>query len=123
VTFPSKQGQILLVDDDPDLRGVLACALRSQGFEVEEAADGPSALTALAKCMPDMAIVDFAMPGMNGAELARHISERSPSVEILFASGYADTEAIEAVVGPERRMLIKPFRIDELLRAVDAILA
>jgi NO-binding membrane sensor protein with MHYT domain/nitrogen-specific signal transduction histidine kinase len=111
--------KILLVDDDDDLRDVVASALQTQGHHVVEAGDGASALAALETDMPDIAIIDFAMPGMNGAELARRIAERWPALPVLFASGFADTDAIEAAVGSNATMLRKPFRVDELLYALD----
>lgn len=110
---------ILLVDDDDVLRNMVASALDVQGHHVIQASDGPSALEALAIALPDIAVIDFAMPGMNGAELARHINERWPSLPVLFASGFADTDAIEAAVGRTVTILRKPFRVDELLSAVD----
>jgi CheY-like chemotaxis protein len=113
---------ILLVDDDQDLRNLLAGALQEQGHQVTEASDGASALTALAGELPDIAVIDYAMPGMNGAELALHIAERWPGLPVLFASGFADVEAIEAAVGSTARVLRKPFRVDDLLLALDEAL-
>ena len=58
------------------------------------------------------------MPGMNGAEVAKAARERRPELPIVFASGYADTAAIEGVVGPEVPLLRKPFRMDQLQAVV-----
>jgi CheY-like chemotaxis protein len=109
---------ILLVDDDHDLRLVLAEALTAHGYGVLQAVDGATALSVLETECPDMAVLDFAMPDMNGAELARHLAELCPDLPVLFASGFSDTDAIEAAVGSNAPMLRKPFRIDELLHAV-----
>ena len=114
---------VLLVDDDHDLRAVLASGLEAQGYRVIAKADGPSAIASLDKVAPDIAVLDFAMPGMNGAEVADEIAARFPALPILFASGYADIDAIRAVAGPDARLLRKPFRIDDLLQAVAATLA
>lgn len=111
-------GTVLLVDDDNDLRGVLAGALATLGYEVEEAIDGPSAIEAIEKCRPDALVADFAMPGMNGAEVAKAARERWPGLPIVLASGYADTDAIEQAIGKDGTLLRKPFHIDELLEAV-----
>ena len=67
-------------------------------------------------------MVDFAMPGMNGAEVAKTARERRPDMPIVFASGYADTEAIERVAGPQAAVLRKPFRIDELQAVLAGLL-
>ena len=110
---------ILLVDDDEDLRSMVANALDAQGHHVVEVSNGAAALEALASAVPDIAVIDFAMPGMNGAELAQRIREQWPALPILFASGFADTDAIEAATGSEVTILRKPFRVDELLQAID----
>ncbi|RYE00751.1 MAG: response regulator [Sphingomonadales bacterium] len=114
--------RVLLVDDDEDLRQVLASALAAQGHIVTEARDGLSALAALKADLPDIAVIDFAMPGMNGAELAKRIGKKWPGLPVLFASGFADTDAIEAAIGGEARMLRKPFRVEQLLTAIEGAL-
>ncbi len=105
---------ILLVDDDPDLRVVLADALETLGHRAIQADDGISALAALEEEVPDVVLLDFAMPGMNGAELAAEIRRRWPTLPIVFASGFADTGAIEAVER-DATILRKPFRVTQLL--------
>ena len=114
---------ILLVDDDPDLRDVMVSALDDLGYRVREAADGPAALIMLEQDVPDVMIVDFAMPGMTGAELAKFVRTRWPTLPIVFASGYADTDAIGQAAGPGTRLLRKPFRIEELENAITDALA
>jgi CheY-like chemotaxis protein len=59
-------------------------------------------------------IVDFAMPGMNGAEFAAAARRLKPGLPIIFVSGYAETAAIEKAAGPNTVVLRKPFRIEEL---------
>ncbi|GGC73814.1 hypothetical protein GCM10011504_58850 [Siccirubricoccus deserti] len=105
---------ILVIDDDPDVRRVLVASLDALGYRVLEAADGPSGLAVLEEAAPELMIVDFAMPGMNGAEVAGAARKLRPDLPIVFVSGYADTAAIERIVGPDTLMMRKPFRIDEL---------
>lgn len=114
--------KILLVDDDNTLRDLVASALRASGQIVTEAPDGPTALEILANNMPDIAVIDFAMPGMNGAVLAAQIAKRWSGLPILFASGLSDTHEIERVLGNGTKILQKPFRIDELLKAAADLL-
>ena len=116
--LPEPAGTVLLIDDDNDLRGVLAGALATLGYAVEEASDGASALRAMDTLRPDVIVVDFAMPGLNGAEVAKKARERWPGLPVVLASGYADTAAIEAAIGTDAKLLRKPFRVDELLEAV-----
>jgi CheY-like chemotaxis protein len=105
---------ILVVDDDPDMRRVLVASLETLGYRVLAAEDGPSGLAVLDRAGPDLLLLDFAMPGMNGAEVARLARQRRPGLPIVFASGYADTAAIEDAAGPEARILRKPFRMEEM---------
>jgi PAS domain S-box-containing protein len=116
--IPDSTGTVLLIDDDNDLRSVISGALTTLGYSVTEAADGPSGLKALEESRPDVVVVDFAMPGLNGAEVARKARDRWPDLPIVLASGYADTAAIEQAIGRDAKLLRKPFRIDELLDAV-----
>jgi PAS domain S-box-containing protein len=113
---------VLVVDDDEDVRTFLAQALESLGYRVAEAANGPEALALLEQFEPDVLVVDFAMPGMNGAEVAMAARARWPDLPVIFASGYAQTDAIEEVAGQDAAVLRKPFRIDGLqIIIVDAL--
>lgn len=111
-------GRVLLIDDDEDLRSVVSSALEALGYDVKAVEDGRAGLNELRSRSPDVLVVDFAMPGMNGAEVARQAREISPKLPIVIASGYADTDAIERAVGKDAILLRKPFRVDELLEAV-----
>jgi CheY-like chemotaxis protein len=68
-------------------------------------------------------VMDYAMPGMSGAEAAALARREKPDLPIIFASGYADTAAVEAAVGPGAVILRKPFNMEELARAVAAAVA
>ena len=105
---------VLVVDDDPNVREVLVETLDSLGYRVLAAEDGPSGLAALEAGVPDLLMLDFAMPGMNGAEVAKVALERHHDLPIVFATGYADTAAIIEVAGPQALVLRKPFRVNEL---------
>lgn len=105
---------ILVVDDDANLRGVLVETLDALGYRVLEAEDGASGLAVLEAHTPDVMMLDFAMPGMDGAEVARIALQRHPRLPIIFATGYADTAAIAEVAGSGALVLRKPFRVIEL---------
>lgn len=113
---------ILLVDDDEHLRDLVTSALQVHGHDVMAVAGGSGALDVLAEKMPDVAVIDYAMPGMTGAVLAAEIGKRWPDLPILFATGFSDTNEIERAVGRDALILKKPFRINELLEAVDQLL-
>lgn len=114
---------VLLVDDDEAVRIALSEAMAAHGAHVVEADGGPRAIALLAQSLPDIVVLDFAMPGMNGAVVAAHIAEAYPGLPTLVASGYADTAALEAAMGPEMRMLRKPFTHAELIAAIRATMA
>ena len=103
-------GSVLLVDDDPDVRRILVSSLEALSYAVTEAATGAAALEALQSMRPDWLVVDFAMPGMNGAQWAAAAWNRYPELPTVLISGYADTAAVEAAVGPNVSILRKPFR-------------
>ncbi|MGN2253756.1 PAS domain-containing protein [Frateuria sp. GZRe12] len=111
----------LLVDDDSAVRDVTAARLRQLGFEVLEAGSGGAALDLLDRsAQVDLLVADFAMPGMNGVEVAQQARARRPELPVLFVTGYADQTALAGV--GEERVVQKPFRDDELERKVLAVM-
>jgi DNA-binding response OmpR family regulator/signal transduction histidine kinase len=113
--------KILLVDDDSDVRDIVGSVLSELGYDVHRVSNGAEALARLAEFTPDLLVVDFAMPGMNGAELVMAARRRNSRLKILFLSGYADSESLETAVGATP-LLRKPFRPIELAAAVRAAL-
>jgi NO-binding membrane sensor protein with MHYT domain/signal transduction histidine kinase/ActR/RegA family two-component response regulator len=110
--------QILLVDDDDNLRAVLCQALSDDGHQVTTAPGGNEALSLIESETPQVAILDYAMPGMNGAILAEQIAARLPDLPIIFVSGYADTVSIKKAAGENVTILHKPFEMDQLNAAL-----
>lgn len=105
--------KILLVDDDNAVRDVTADMLREMGYDVIEAGSGGAALELLKVSPPfDLVLLDFAMPGMNGAELGRQIQSRWPSTPLLFITGFAERSALAGI--SERHIIGKPFVGNEL---------
>jgi DNA-binding response OmpR family regulator len=112
---------ILIVDDDPDVRQIMCSVLSDIGYQVKEAEGGDAALEILKEYRPDLLILDFGMPGANGAEVATTARELNDGLRILFVSGYSDTSAIERAVG-KAALLHKPFRPAEFAAAVRSLL-
>jgi PAS domain S-box-containing protein len=108
---------ILVIDDDPDVRAFVAESLSELGHRVREASDGARGLNLFAAERPDLVVIDFIMPGLSGAEVARHILDLAPDQRLLFISGYSETEAISRAA-PGAPLLTKPFRADALDLAV-----
>jgi len=114
--------QVLVVDDDPDVRGFITASLEDLGYQVREASDGERALAQFRESAPDLVVLDFLMPGMSGADVARVMRSERPAQPILFVSGYSETDAIRAAA-PEAALLPKPFRAAALGKAVRQVLA
>jgi PAS domain S-box-containing protein len=113
---------VLVIDDDPDVRGFIVTSLEEQGYRVREASDGRKGLKAIAQERPNLVIIDFIMPGLSGAEVANRILAEQPGQSILFVSGYSETDAVRRVA-PDAPLLTKPFRAEALDTAVRRALA
>jgi signal transduction histidine kinase len=114
--------KVLIVDDDPAVREVTAAMLRDLGYTVLEAGSGGAAFDLLDReRVIDLVVMDFAMPGMNGAEVARQVKVKRPAMPILFITGFADRAAIADIEGA--RIIGKPFTRDELADKVEQVLS
>jgi signal transduction histidine kinase len=113
--------RVLIVDDDDDVRRVLAGVLSDIGYRVREFSAGSEALEALDEFKPELMIVDYAMPGRNGAQLAQDMRGQVGDVPVLFITGYAN-DAVLRAVGEETPILRKPFRPLDLAAMVRSTL-
>jgi signal transduction histidine kinase/ActR/RegA family two-component response regulator len=114
--------RILHVDDDQAVRLLTEEMLTELGHKVTSAANGTAALEALATpAVFDLLLADFAMPVMNGAELAAEAIKQRPQLSILFITGYADIEILSSWTSIGYRTLNKPFTSDELEAALRQI--
>jgi two-component system OmpR family response regulator len=114
--------RVLIVDDDPGIREVVRIALRREGFETQEAADGAEAVRSVASDPPDAVVLDIFMPEMDGTEACRAIRKTS-SVPIVFLSSKDDE--IDRVLGLEMGgddYVTKPFSPRELVARIRAVL-
>ncbi len=111
--------RILLVDDDPHVCAAVKEMLIEAGHEVAEATSGAVAAELLRTRRDfDVLIVDFAMPGMSGADLAEHIQATHPELPILFMTGYVDSDTLHAWAQRGYRTLNKPFHASDLTAAL-----
>jgi PAS domain S-box-containing protein len=114
--------KVLVVDDDSDVRRFIVDFLKDSGYAVADAVDGPSGLKTLAEQGPfDLILLDFAMPGMTGSEVARSVRADRPGQPILMMTGYLEHEAVLSELGAQP-MLQKPFDPSELLFRVAALI-
>ncbi|MGA3398034.1 MAG: ATP-binding protein [Acetobacteraceae bacterium] len=108
--------RVLVVDDDHAVRAVTVEMLKDLGCDTIQAADGVAALALLEQPngMPDLILLDYAMPGMNGLQLARTLRERGITVPVALVTGYAELADSDGAASPLDALLRKPFTIREL---------
>lgn len=116
------QEHILVIEDDDGVRRFIVECLQTLGYAVSATATGQEGLEQIRAKPPELLIVDYAMPGMNGVDVINQSRAMAPDLPIILATGYADMEAVHRVVDPSQ-VLRKPFQIGELEVAVRRALA
>jgi signal transduction histidine kinase len=120
--IPRGDATVLVVDDDRDVREFIVTSLHNLGYRVLEAASGLAALEVVAReDSIDGLLVDYAMPGMTGAELAQRLARRRPDLPLLFTTGYAEDRALDEQLRGAP-LLRKPFKLAELAEKMDTML-
>jgi two-component system, cell cycle sensor histidine kinase and response regulator CckA len=110
---------LLLVDDEPAIRGLIAMALKRQGYDVVEAADGEDALEVARDVKQLHAVVtDVCMPNLNGFAMAEQLQLLHPNVRFVFISGYP---VDHHMIRPDAKFLCKPFLPSMLFTAIAEI--
>jgi DNA-binding NtrC family response regulator len=124
VALDSK-GSLLLVDNDSELRDVLAEALRSRGYRVRTASDGLEALAEVIAHRVDLVMLDGNVPGVNAPQaLVDEIQKRRPEVPVILLVGAAaNVEDVAAYGGATRQVLRKPFEVAHLFRTIEESIA
>src|SRR5690349_7789364 len=115
------QAKVLVVEDDPDIRQILAVFLGDKGFNVKVADSGHRALELLGEEPVDLILSDVRMPGMTGMDLLRTVKERDPDIELVLMSAYSCVrDAVEAIQLGAADYVEKPIdfrRIERVLQA------
>jgi len=117
-----QQRRVLVVDDEPTIAQSVAARLRAEGFEVEIAADGPSAVTAAAARRPDLVVLDVMLPGFDGLEVCRRIQAERPVPVLMLTARDDETDLLVGLAVGADDYLTKPFSIRELAARVHALL-
>jgi two-component system response regulator MprA len=114
---------VLVVDDDAPIRRMLRRTLAAEGYEVETAADGGGALAAVERSVPDLLVLDVAMPGVDGLDVCRRVRRAGLGLPILLLT--ARDAVADRVLGLDAGAddyLVKPFAAEELLARARALL-
>ena len=110
--------RILVVEDDEDVRELIACTLEEHAYAVDQASDGRQALLRVAESCPELILLDMKMPRMNGWEFARQFHEQFGwPAPIVVVTASADAQARASEIGAEGH-LGKPFALADLLAVV-----
>ncbi len=118
------RARILVVDDDGEMRDLLAEILADEGYGAEQAADGAEALSRLRQQPFAAVIMDKNMPGVNGLDLLPGLRALCPRTPVILISAFGDAGSfVDALREGAYEFLFKPFRIEELLRVVRQALA
>ncbi len=116
-----KKTKILVVDDEPDIVVLISSFLAEEGFKVYTATRPQQALEHLKNYLIDLAIIDIAMPEMNGIELLKKMKEIKPNLEAIMITAYKDAEkVVEAFRLGAFDCIFKPFDLKYLRTAIMA---
>jgi DNA-binding NtrC family response regulator len=115
--------KVLIAEDDPDIRNILALFLGEKGFQVKVADAGDRALAMLAEEPMDLILSDVRMPGMSGLELLREVKERDPEIQLVLMSAYSNVrDAVEAIQLGAADYVEKPIDFRRLERVLHTVL-
>lgn len=119
----SREVRILIVDDEEDIREVLSELFTIQGYQCLIAPDGETALKMVYAQNPDLMLLDYKMPGMDGLEVLRKTRDLNPELPVVILTGYANVSgAVEAMRSGAHEYLAKPFLSHELIEVVERTL-
>ena len=114
---------VLVVEDDPDVRAALTRALSFEGYEVAIAEDGGRALEAVRQNPPDVIVLDVMMPFVDGLETCRRLRARGDETPILMLTALGDVaDRVDGLDAGADDYLAKPFALEELLARIRALL-
>ena len=117
--------KILIADDDPDLRDILRSVLEPAGFAVSEASDGETALRMIRQAPPDLAILDFMMPGLTGPQVCAHVKQDTllRHLPVIMLTGKSEVhDKVYGINAGADDYVVKPFEPQELLARVYMVL-
>ena len=114
--------RVLVVDDDPPLRRMLARTLAAEGYEVFVAGDGGAALVSVERTVPDVIVLDVAMPGLDGLTVARRLRGKGlPTPILMLTARDAVPDRVAGLEAGADDYLVKPFAVQELIARLRAL--
>ncbi len=116
------EASVLIVEDEPSIGEVASVYLKRAGYQVNVARDGPSALEALARGLPDLIVLDLMLPGVDGLEITRWLRARSEVPIIMLTARREERDRIAGLEMGADDYVVKPFSPQELVSRVRAVL-
>jgi DNA-binding response OmpR family regulator len=113
--------RVLVVDDEPTIAGSIAARLRAEGYTVDVAHDGPSAIARFEADEPDLVVLDVMLPGFDGLEVCRRIQARRPIPVLMLTARDTETDLLVGLAVGADDYLTKPFSIRELAARVGVL--
>ncbi|MGV3743450.1 MAG: response regulator [Burkholderiaceae bacterium] len=110
--------KILVVDDNPDFRAMMRYQLEMWGYEVTEAEEGLSGLRTALEQSPDLILLDYHMPAMNGIEVAKAVLTERPDLSVLFITADFELGFLREMDPRRTHVVQKPFDLDDLQRNI-----
>jgi CheY-like chemotaxis protein len=123
--MPEEQSKkILVVDDEPEVRKLVAAMFARNGYRVLSADTGQNAIRLFKNNRDtDLLLTDVVAPGMSGPMIADEVASLKPGIKVLFMSGYDGTQVVQRyVIEKGYSLLIKPFTMEQLERKVRGVL-
>jgi DNA-binding NtrC family response regulator len=118
-----QKGSILIVDDDPSIRKVLAAILEEKGYKVDTAETGKVAIQKTGTRFFNLALLDIRLPDMEGTELLTQMKQTTPPMIKIMVTGYPSIQnAVEALNKGANAFIIKPLNIDQALKIIENLL-
>ena len=114
--------RIVVVEDEAPIASAIAARLRSEGFEVEVAADGPAGVELCEKVQPDLVVLDLMLPGLDGLEVCRRIQKDRPVPVVMLTARDSETDMLVGLAVGADDYLTKPFSPRELVARIHAVL-
>ncbi|MGI8683816.1 MAG: response regulator [Acidimicrobiales bacterium] len=113
---------VVIVEDEEPIAAAVAARLRSEGFDTETAADGPSGVALVARVDPDLVVLDLMLPGMDGLEVCRRIQRDRPVPVLMLTARDSETDLLVGLAVGADDYLTKPFSPRELVARIRTIL-
>src|SRR5699024_4231703 len=122
-TRAMSEARLLVVDDEPNIRELLAASLRFNGFEVDTVGDGQSALRRALETSPDLIVLDVMLPDLDGFSVTRRLREQGKHIPVLLLTARDETaDKVAGLTVGGDDYVTKPFSLDEVIARIRAVL-